>query len=197
MRIATVLLAAGRSSRLGGTPKQLLRYEGETLIRRMALMALALQTGPVVVVLGANQAQIEPEISDLPLQLVVNPNWATGMASSLQVGLAPLLSDTIDGFLILLTDQPHITIDLLQQLITLRRQTGKGIVACRYATTQQLGVPALFAPAYLSEFMHLSGDIGARKLIQQHLDDCAELLTSQPTLDLDTWQDVETWRGNR
>ena len=108
MTIATIILAAGSSSRLG-EPKQLLTNNGKTLVRQITETALSLKTGPVVVVLGANQAPIQAELKDLPIQLVHNPNWQEGMASSLQTGLNYLSSTSIDAFLVLLTDQPFVT----------------------------------------------------------------------------------------
>ncbi|GAB3037039.1 nucleotidyltransferase family protein [Spirosoma pulveris] len=194
MRIATIILAAGASSRLGGEPKQLLTTNGKTLVRHMAEAVLSLQTGPVIVVLGANSDRIQAEISDLPLHWLVNPNWAEGMASSLRVGLTALSDEPLDAFLVVLTDQPHVTTDRLRQLITTQQETGRGIVASRYGEMGHLGVPALFDIRYQSEFMRLTGDMGARKLIQLYANDCAEISFPLATIDLDTWQDVENWR---
>ena len=196
MTIATIILAAGSSSRLG-EPKQLLTNNGKTLVRQITETALSLQTGPVVVVLGANQARIQAELTDLPIQLGQNPSWQEGMASSLQTGLNYLSSTSIDAFLVLLTDQPFVTPALLQELIDTRQKTNRGIVACQYGEDNFLGVPALFDARYRSAFMNLSGDMGARKLIKQHADDCAAVLFPLATIDLDTRQDVENWQSTR
>ena len=194
MRVATILLAAGSSTRLG-SPKQLLRQNGTTLVRHMAGIALSLQAGPVVVVLGANEEKISQELAGLPLITPVNTNWAEGLAASLRVGLTALSDEpSIDAFLILLTDQPHVTADLLRQLIDVRRETGRGIVASRYADPAHLGVPALFAIRYKTDFLQFTGDVGARKLIRQHSDDCAEVPFPLGAVDLDTPQDVERWQ---
>lgn len=193
MNIATLILAAGGSTRLGGTPKQLLRQEGTTLVRRITEVALSLQAGPVIVVLGANQDQIGAELDGLPVHIVANDHWQSGMASSLQVGLQAFRDEPVEAFLVLLTDQPFITVDLLRQLIQARQQTDRGIVACHYGEPGNLGVPALFSIQYKDEFMRLTGDVGARKLIQQHLNDCAEIPFSLANIDLDTWEDVKAW----
>jgi molybdenum cofactor cytidylyltransferase len=195
MSIATIILAAGGSTRLG-QPKQLLSIDQTTLVRRMAQLALALEAGPVTVVLGGNQEQIQPELDHLPVHLVHNENWQSGLASSIQAGLQSLDTVAFDAFLILLTDQPYVTTALLQQLIDTYQQTNKGIVACRYGEAGHLGVPALFARQYETNFGQLKGDIGARKLIQQHPNDCAEVLFLQASVDLDTWEDVQRWRNN-
>lgn len=195
MSIATIILAAGGSTRLG-QPKQLLAIDQTTLIQHIAQQALSLEAGPVTVVLGGNQEQILPELDQLPVQVAYNNDWQSGMASSIQTGLQSLRSFSYDAFLILLTDQPYVTTALLQQLIDTYRQTGKGIVACRYGESGHLGVPALFARQFEVEFSRLTGDIGARKLIQQYQNDCAEVLFPQASVDLDTWEDVARWRNS-
>ncbi|HLL93626.1 MAG TPA: nucleotidyltransferase family protein [Spirosoma sp.] len=204
MRIAAIILAAGSSSRLGGEPKQLLRHNGTSLVRRMANIALSLHVGPVVVVLGANGERVREELMGLPLITPVNADWAEGLASSLRVGLTALADDPIDAFLILLTDQPYVTADLLRQLIDKRQHTGRGIVACRYRTGRyagaapvepaHLGVPALFDNRYKPAFFQFTGDVGARKLIRQYPADCAEVPFPLGTVDLDTPEDVATWQ---
>jgi molybdenum cofactor cytidylyltransferase len=190
----------------------------------MTDIALSLRAGPVVVVLGANQEKIEPELVGLPVIMPVNTGWGEGLASSLRVGLAALPNEPIDAFLILLTDQPHVTADLLRQLINAAQETGQGIVASRYSTGRydvvrhsgaggagttwsgiperavrpaepvHLGVPALFSIRYKTEFMAFTGDVGARKLIRQYPDDCIEVAFPLGAVDLDTPQDVEQWQ---
>ena len=194
MKIATIILAAGGSTRLGGQPKQLLTQHGQSLIRRIVDAAIGIQTGPVIIVLGANESDIRQEIPDLQITIAINPNWQEGLASSLRIGLSTLADEPVDAFLIALTDQPYITADLLHQLITTRQQTGRGIVACRYGESGHLGVPALFDSHHKAEFLQLTGDTGARKLIQTYQHDCAEVLFPLAAIDLDTWQDVKSWR---
>lgn len=194
MTVATIILAAGGSTRLGGEPKQLLTQNGKTLVRQITEAALSLKAGPVVVVLGGNEERIRVELKDLPVHAPVNTNWQQGLASSIQIGLNQLSDEPVEAFLVALTDQPYVTPDLLRQLITTQHHTGRGIVACRYGVLGHLGVPALFDIRYRSEFMQLSGDMGARKLIQQYANDCSEVLFPQAAIDLDTWQDVNAWR---
>lgn len=196
MTVATIILAAGSSSRLG-EPKQLLMSNGQTLVRQITETALSLKAGPVLVVLGANQALIQAELADLPIQRVENPVWQEGMASSLRAGLNSLPDTPVDSFLVLLTDQPFITPALLQQLIDTRRKTNRGIVACQYGEADFLGVPALFASRYRAAFLTLSGDVGARKLIKQYVDDCVAVPFPLATIDLDTKQDIENWQSTR
>ncbi|GAB3795762.1 nucleotidyltransferase family protein [Spirosoma humi] len=194
MTIATIILAAGGSTRLGGEPKQLLIQHGKTLVRQITEAALSLEAGPVVVVLGGNEERIRDELRDLSVNTPVNTNWQQGLASSIQMGLNQLSDEPVEAFLVVLTDQPYVTAALLRQLITTQHHTGRGIVACRYGVLGHLGVPALFDIRYRSEFMQLAGDTGARKLIQQYANDCSEVLFPQAAIDLDTWQDIDAWR---
>ncbi len=197
MAIATIILAAGASSRLG-QPKQLIQSNGESLVRRMAQQALALRAGPVVVVLGANQDRIMKELTGLAIATVVNPSWAEGMASSLRTGLRALDTESTEAFLVVLTDQPYVTADLLQRLIDTRQSTGRGIIASRYAEPDGiLGVPALFDNHYRREFLNLTGDTGARKLIQQYASDSTSVLFPLAGIDLDTPADLRHWQAQQ
>lgn len=197
MAIATIILAAGGSARLG-QPKQLIQSNGESLVRRMAQQALALRAGPVVVVLGANQDRIMKELTGLAITTVVNSTWSEGMASSLRTGLRALDTESTEAFLVVLTDQPYVTADLLQRLIDTRQSTGRGIIASRYAEPDGiLGVPALFDTHYRREFLNLTGDTGARKLIQQYASDSTSVLFPLAGIDLDTPADLRHWQAQQ
>lgn len=194
MRIGTIILAAGDSSRMGGEPKQLLLYKGQTLIRRVTESALALQRGPVVVVLGANREQIIPELAGLPITVIDNPGWSTGQASSLKTGLAALYltHKDMDGVLVLHTDQPLVSLGLLLHMLDIRSESGKGIIACRYGT--QIGVPAIFNRDYITELLQMDGDKSLQWVIVRHRDDCAEVPFEAGSIDLNTKRDVEQFQ---
>lgn len=179
---------------MGGAPKQLLTYKGQSLLRRVTESALALQRGPVVVVLGANRAQIVPELAHLPVTLVDNPNWTTGQAGSLKTGLAALYltHKDVDAVLVLHTDQPLVSLGLLLHMLDVQAEERTGIVACRYDT--QVGVPALFGRAYIAELLQLTGDKGVQWVIVKHRADVAEVPFEAGSVDLNTQQDVELFR---
>lgn len=176
---------------MGGTPKQLLTYKGQSLIRRVTENALALQRGPVVVVLGANRTQIVPELTGLPVTLIDNPSWSTGQASSLKTGLAALYitHKDIENVLILHVDQPLVSLGLLLHMLEISKDEGRGIVACRYGT--QVGVPALFNRQYYDELLQLEGDKGLQWVIVPHRDDCSEVPFEAGAIDLNSKRDVE------
>jgi molybdenum cofactor cytidylyltransferase len=195
MNIAIIILAAGTSSRLGNQPKQLIEWEGRTLLRRVVDTALSTPFRPVVVVVGANKNRIAPELEGLPVTIIDNQHWQQGLSSSVKTGLAAvyLTQKEIDAVLFLLTDQPHVDRGLLLQLAQVYEETGKGIVASGYASS--LGVPALFNRKYISELLSLEGDQGAKWIIKNHPDDCAEVRFEPGSVDLDTSQDVERFLG--
>jgi molybdenum cofactor cytidylyltransferase len=179
---------------MGGPIKQLFPYKGQSLIRRVTETALALQRGPVVVVVGAERAQIVPELADLPVTLVDNPNWPTGQASSLKTGLAALYltKKEIETVLVLHTDQPLVSLGLLLHMVDVRKENGTGIVACRYGT--QLGVPALFYRDYINELLQLDGDKGVQWVIVRHRNDCVEVPFEAGSIDLNSKRDIELFQ---
>ena len=129
-RIALILLAAGASTRLG-RPKQLLGFRGRSLLRHAAETALASVCRPVVVVLGALADRLQTELTALPVTVALNPAWAEGMAKSIRAGLKEVSSKTPgpDAVVIMLCDQPLITAGMLDQLVSMHRSSGMGIVA--------------------------------------------------------------------
>ena len=189
--VAVVVLAAGGSSRLG-TPKQLVRFRGRTLLRRAAETALACSAGPVVVVLGAHAAALRAELEGLPIRVTVNRRWREGLASSLRAGLRAARAAAgprgPGGILFLTCDQPYVTPGLLRRLVQ-RFQRGAPIVACAYAET--LGVPALFGRAQFGDLLALSGDQGAKRLIASHRDNVASVRFARGATDVDRASDIE------
>ncbi|TGE18325.1 nucleotidyltransferase family protein [Hymenobacter elongatus] len=169
MLTAILLLAAGSSSRLG-QPKQLLHYQGQTLLRRAATTAIAAAGGPVIVVTGALHEELLPELAGLPLTVVRCPEWEQGMGASLKSGLAALeknvTSDSIAGITVMLCDQPLVTPALLRQLSATHSATGQPIVASEYGGVR--GVPVFFASRMVPLLLHMPHAAGAAQLLKQH-----------------------------
>lgn len=188
-----VLLAAGSSSRLGG-PKQLLMYKEHTLLQHSIEIALASLANRVIVVLGANAGIIGTGINkeDDRLTCITNDQWQEGLASSIRCGLQYLLSQkpAPQNVLFMVCDQPYINTVLLNKLITLQRQTGHSIVASKYAKTA--GIPAIFSRDLFPELLQLTGDKGARKLIEQQKEAVATVAFPLGTIDIDTMADYES-----
>jgi molybdenum cofactor cytidylyltransferase len=188
-RFGAVILAAGGSTRMG-TPKQLLEIDGKPLVVRAVEAALASPAWPVVVVLGANAEKIEPTLARLPVLITENPAWAEGMASSIRAGVTVLrqFSRALDGAVVALCDQPAFSADVIAQLVATQRATGRSIVAARYAGRH--GAPALFLREHFSTLVALTGEEGARALLNDDPARVAAVDLPALAVDLDTPADV-------
>ena len=129
--IDIIVLAAGASTRLGA-PKQLLRYNGITLLRRTIETALQAKAKHVHVVLGYEAEKMKLEIASLPVNIVINPNWQNGISTSIRSGIQSL-EPNIDAAIIVLCDQPKLSTDILNTLIDTYTSTRVPIVTCKYA----------------------------------------------------------------
>lgn len=184
-----IILAAGASTRLG-RPKQLLPWQGITLLQHAVRTALTVTTQPVVVT-GANGEQLATVLDPDQVKLAYNPDWEQGIASSIRCGLQALLNRTPmpDQVIFMVCDQPFVTAGLLLNLINEQQKSRKPIVASAYANT--LGIPALFDSSLFPQLLDLQGDTGARKLIQQHPEKTASVAFKEGEFDIDTPVDYE------
>jgi molybdenum cofactor cytidylyltransferase len=183
---ALILLAAGNSARMGSA-KQLLDFRGKPLVRHAAEVAQAAGCEPVVVVLGANEADIRPALAGMNLDIVVNDRWIEGMGTSIQTGLRALAGRNIDGAILGLSDQPFVDSDFLRGLIEQHRETGRPIVAARYSGTA--GVPVYFARDAFPWLMALKPDQGCKGIIFGRLADALLVDCPEAAMDIDTPED--------
>ncbi|MBW4694041.1 MAG: nucleotidyltransferase family protein [Lyngbya sp. HA4199-MV5] len=183
--IGIIILAAGASTRMG-TPKQLLPFQGRSLLRYMADVAIASCCDPVVVVLGSQAERMKLEIDGLTLHVVENPQWADGMGTSIAAGMTALtaIHQDLDAVIIILCDQPFVAAPLLNQLVAAYRSTQRPIIASAYANT--IGVPALFDRSLFAALMAMDAYVGARYLIRQHVETVFQVSFPQGAIDLDT-----------
>jgi molybdenum cofactor cytidylyltransferase len=192
MSCAIILLAAGGSTRMGRA-KQLLPYRDTTLLRHAVGVALESRSGRVVVVIGSQAQKMRVELGDLPVDIVENLQWETGMGSSIKAGMAALLGvERPDALVIMLCDQPGVTAALLDQMIEIHEQQGPKVVASEYG--EVAGVPALFDVSLFDELLHLDDWAGARVLIQRHAQLMSTIPFSQGTVDVDTPEEYERLR---
>jgi molybdenum cofactor cytidylyltransferase len=190
MRVGTVVLAAGGSTRFG-KPKQFALFQGETLIRRIVAAAIQAGCTPAVVVTGEDSAQVTLELTGLSVSIVMNPRWSSGLGSSIGVGVqrAIDLAGDLDALLLLTCDQPFVTVAVLAQIIQLCLTSGKPIVASAYATT--LGIPALFDRSCFPDLLRLKGDSGAKKIILARPHDVVSFDFPAGAIDIDTAADYK------
>jgi len=183
-------LAAGSSSRMG-RPKQLLPYSGKSLLEHTVDTANDTDANPVIVVLGANAALLEKEISEKKVHVAVNTEWNEGMASSVRCGITTLqhIAPSCDAVIIMVCDQPFVSSSLLNELVATQKESGKPIVTSQYEIA--VGPPALFHKTIFPELLELKGDAGARKIIEQRSADVATVLFKEGNIDIDTEADYK------
>lgn len=186
--IGIIVLAAGASVRMNA-PKQLLQFEGKSLLRRAAETALQSIYKPVVVVLGANFEKIRTEIEDLPVEIVFNKDWPSGLSSSIKTGIENLLkiAPNVAAVMITLADQPFVTANHINLFAEQFYQSDNLIIAADYNQTR--GVPALFASEVFADFNELSGDKGAKIIMKTRREKLSTINLPEAAFDIDTPQD--------
>ena len=183
--IAVIILAAGRSARLG-SPKQLLSYRGKTLLQHTIDTALESQASPILVVLGSGKDAIKKELEQKQVFILENSSWESGMASSISCGITNLqeLAPESKAVILMVCDQPFVNAKLLNNLITKHKDTRQSIVASSYANT--LGTPALLHQSLFSELLVLEGESGAKSLIKKYSLQTGFVSFDQGSIDIDT-----------
>lgn len=164
MRIAGLVLAAGRSSRMAPRNKLLLTVGGEKMVRHVAATALAGGAQPVIVVTGHEAAAVAAALRGLAVTIVANPDYADGLSTSLRAGLRALPAG-VDGALILLGDMPEVEASVLTALVAAFTDPAAVCVPVRHG---RRGNPVLWGSAYFAEMMQLTGDSGAKPLMARH-----------------------------
>ncbi|HVS90886.1 MAG TPA: nucleotidyltransferase family protein [Mucilaginibacter sp.] len=188
---AIVILAAGGSTRLG-TPKQLLKYNGESLLQRAINTAKGSEAGKVILVLGASHQKIISETDIRGTDLVVNPDWQRGMSSSIVSGIKALkeLAPVPSSVILMVCDQPFVTSTLLDTLIAEHRSTGNQIIACAYESVT--GTPVLFHSTLYDQLLSLEGDAGAKKIIMANAEKVATVTFELGATDVDTLDEYKS-----
>jgi molybdenum cofactor cytidylyltransferase len=188
---SAIILAAGRSSRLG-KPKQLLNYKGKTLLEHTIHAAKEASVQSIILVLGSGFEYVMNEIDISGLYIIKNDNWETGIASSIVSGINALydIVPLPDATILMVCDQPFVTGSLLDELIAAQKTTGKPIIASKYEDT--IGTPALFHKSFFRQLIGLKGDSGAKKIMQQYPDAVATIHFPLGSIDIDTPDDYES-----
>lgn len=185
-RIAGLVLAAGRSTRMGTINKLLAEIDGVPLVTYIIKALLASQAGTIIVVTGHKYKQVEQALSGYDVICVYNPNYRQGISTSLRRGLNAVPANS-DGVLICLGDMPRISAAHIDRLID-AFDPDNGRAICVPMADGSRGNPVLWARRFFPEMRRLTGDIGARDLIATH----AELVCEVPVTDQGTLIDVDT-----
>ncbi len=167
MSIAIVLLAAGMSSRMGngGFHKLLSEFDGVPLLRRTAAVAVGSKASSVTVVLGHRKDELQTVLSGLTLSTVVNPDYASGMASSLATGFTTTEARNAEGIMVMLADMPGLTSTHLDQMIDAFAASGATAIV-RAVSQGKPGNPVILPRSLHDAVLRLEGDVGARHLIE-------------------------------
>jgi len=188
--VAAIVLAAGRSSRMGSGNKLLAPMKGKAIITRVVEVAIASGAHPIVVVTGFEAERIARTLSGLDITLVPNPDFAQGLSTSLRVGLNAL-PPKIEGALVLLGDMPLVQVsDLRAQIAAFAAKDRHAI--CIPVRRGKRGNPVLWGASYFPEAKGLAGDTGAKRLIEIHRDHVVEVEASTDGIftDVDTEADL-------
>ncbi len=187
--IWAIILAAGESKRMG-EPKMLLPFGGKTIIEAVAESVVSSEVDGSLVVVGAEKERIEETIRDYGIKSVFNPDFQSGMLSSVQCGFKAVPEGT-RAVLVVLGDQPRISSGIINQLIQASKKTGKGIVLPVYEGER--GHPVIIDMKYKEEVENLSPDVGLRGTVYSHPEDILEVKvdTASILMDIDDKTDYK------
>lgn len=193
---AAIVLAAGASTRLG-QPKQLLQIDGESLLRSTVRLAAESGCAPIFVVLGFEADRMRQELHGLPVKIVVNQDWQSGMGLSLRCGISAGMKETPEPqkTLVLLCDQPSLSAEILLSLLRTSAKTKSLITASRYASRS--GVPAIFDRQLYPDLLKIEGDQGARAVIQRYAEQTSTVEFPDGIIDIDTPEDLANLASSR
>jgi molybdenum cofactor cytidylyltransferase len=186
--IIAVILSAGESSRMG-RPKALLPIDGVRFIEKIVTALKSTRVNEIVTVLGHNADEMQQKISDLPVTIVVNPDYKQGQLSSLIAAIRNIESGEkhrVDAILVHLVDHPYINADLVNVMIDRFYETKKLIVVPRHQGRR--GHPVIFSRALFPELLAAPVDQGAKTVVHAHRDQTLEVDTDDAgvTVDIDT-----------
>ncbi len=191
MKVAGIVLAAGRSTRMG-VNKLLLRIEGETLVRRAARTALEAGLDPVLVVLGHEAELVASDLGGLRCATVENPRHALGLATSLDAGIAAVPAEA-SAAVVLLAAMPLVGAEMIAALVERHRATGAALVASRYGAV--VAPPALYARSAFAELRGGEGEGRGREVLARHAGEVSWVDWPEDALaDVDEAADVERAR---
>jgi molybdenum cofactor cytidylyltransferase len=171
--LAALVLAAGRSTRMGGSNKLLAEIGGRPLVRIAVEQALASHARPVIVVTGHQREQVEAALAGLAVTFVHNPDYADGMSTSVKAGIAAVPADA-DGAIVCLGDMPQVDATLIDRLLA-AFDPEKGALAVVPTTDGKRGNPVVWSRRFFPELTALGGDVGARHLIASYPEAVAEV----------------------
>ena len=186
-RFSAIVLAAGGSSRLG-KPKQLIPWRGTTLLSYTIAEIEKSGMRDIILVLGASSEAIQNSIDNKGLRIVINPNWKSGKASSINTGINVLDAET-EWAMIFLCDQPYISADLVKCLLKAGQGSQASIIAPD--VNGEPSNPVLFKNNTFKAFSELKGEEGGKKLFEQFKMELIPWQDERILMDVDTLEDLQ------
>jgi molybdenum cofactor cytidylyltransferase len=185
-RVAAIVLAAGRSTRMGGPNKLLAEIGGRALVRIAVEEALASKARPVVVVTGHQRERVAAALKGLDVVLTHNPDFAEGLSTSLKAGIAAV-PDEADGAIVCLGDMPQVDTALIDRLVA-AFDPGRGALVVVPTIGGKRGNPVVWSRRFFPDLAALGGDVGARHLIGSYPEAVVEVpvTTTAALVDVDT-----------
>ncbi|MQT12678.1 NTP transferase domain-containing protein [Segnochrobactrum spirostomi] len=162
-RIAAIVLAAGRSTRMGGPNKLLAPLDGRPLVRRAVEAACGSRATAVIVVTGHEAPVVRAALEGLPVRFVHNPAYAEGLSTSLAAGLDALGAE-IEAAAVLLGDMPRVTAGMVDRLVD-AYQPARGALIALSTSGGRRGNPVLWSRRFFPELQAIRGDTGGRDLL--------------------------------
>jgi len=192
--VGAIVLAAGSSKRMG-EPKQLLKFQGKTLVRRAVEAVVDAGCASVVVVVGNAAQAVEDELKDLRIQVAMNEQWQRGIGSSLRTGaeLVLKLKPALDAIMIMLCDQPRVDAQTIRRLIDAHETSGKSVCISAFAGT--MGPPVIVGSQFFAALQGLPDSWGAKAIWAAHPDQVLQVPAEEAAFDIDTPQDYAALSG--
>lgn len=188
MKLGVCILAAGESKRLG-SPKQLVRFKNEYLLQRVINEVENLTECHKIITTGAYRSEIKQKIDLKSSTELFNKNWKEGIGSTIRQSAKVAIEEQFDGLLFVAADQPFLRTPLLSQLLKAFCPGKNTIIASAYSGI--IGIPVLFDQCYFEELTLLSGDMGAKKIIESNIKNVKAVHFANGNIDIDTIHDVD------
>ena len=185
-RVAALVLAAGRSTRMGAVNKMLAEIGGKPLVRIAAEQAVASHAHPVIVVTGHEREKVEAALNGLPVRFVHNADYAEGLGTSLKAGIAAVPEEA-DAAVVCLGDMPQVDAALINRLIA-AFDPERGALVVVPSIDGRRGNPVVWSRRFFHDLMAIQGDVGARHLIGNY----AEVVVEVPVAGEAALTDVDT-----
>jgi molybdenum cofactor cytidylyltransferase len=194
-KIATLILAAGAGSRMGAI-KQLLLWKKTTLLGNAIELAKSITGSGTFVVIGANARKVALEVVRNKAIPITNNKWEQGMGTSIATGVKVIIeTGGFDGILVMLADQPFLTVPHLKEITNLFEENDQAIIASTYINLKKSIVPILFDAVYYKDLTSLEGAQGAKMILDKYKESVIQVFVNSEFKDVDSPSDYKRYKA--